>query len=286
MKQPDVSIVIVTYNSAEYIGNCIASILSQTKRSCEIIVVDNASTDGTLERIKEKYPSVLLISNAGNAGFARANNQGFAVGTGRYFFLLNPDTLILDEAIDELVQYMDRNPDAGICGPKNVGPDLSLQYNCDHFPNILMQLTIYFHLDKIFPGFRWTNRFLMKYWNYDEIKSVDRIQGCSLLIRSELYRLIGGLDNNYFMYFEETDLCYRVHKEGYKIVYYPDARIIHFGGESSKTVAEEKQVFYATIYEYLPGIGKPTETGSPYFQGETAHAVSLAYLGPNILQDS
>lgn len=232
----DVSIVIVNYNTCRLLDECIESIKRETRCEYEIIVVDNASSDDSCKMIKTKHPDVLLIENAENSGFAKANNLGFARARGRYFFMLNPDTVILDRAIDKLVDFMDNNHDAGICGPRNVGPDGALQHNCDHFPSVWNTLCYYASLGELFPKSRIFNRCWMRYWDYDGVRNVERMTGCSLMIRSSLFREVGGLDESYFMYFEETDFCYQAHLKGKKTVYFPYSCIIHYGGESAKTV--------------------------------------------------
>jgi len=234
----DVSIAIVSYNTSRLLDECIASIKRETTCSHEIIVVDNTSVDDSCRMLREKYPEVILIENNENAGFARANNQGFAVARGRYYFMLNPDTVILDGAIDKLLDFMEKNQDIGICGPRNIGRDSEMQYNCDHFPGVWNSFCYYTRLGDIFPMSRILNPNQMRYWNYTAIRDVDRIVGCSLIIRSGLYKDLHGLDENFFMYFEETDFCYRAKKSGARITYYPHAVILHYGGESSKNLKD------------------------------------------------
>jgi GT2 family glycosyltransferase len=230
----DVSIVIVSFNTCHLLDECIASIERETRCSHEVIVVDNASTDGSPQMLREKYQGVTIIENTENVGFARANNQGFSVASGKYFFMLNPDTVILDGAIDKLVEFMESNPDAGICGPRNIGKDGKLQYSCDHFPSFWSALWVYTNFVNRYPSVKMFRKSRMQYWDYSDTRDVERIAGCSLFIGSELYKQLGGLDGKYFMYFEETDLCYRVRQYGYRIFYVPFASILHYGGESSQ----------------------------------------------------
>lgn len=254
----DVSIVIVSYNTSRLLDECIQSIQQETRCSYEIIVVDNASTDDSCRMLREKHPGVTLIENRENSGFAKANNQGFAVAQGRYFFMLNPDTVILEGAIDKLVNFMDDNSEVGICGPRNVGASGELQYNCDHFPTLWNIFCYYAGLGRLFPDSSIFNRGGMRYWDYEQTNNVERIVGCSLLIRHDLFRQLDGLDENFFMYFEETDLCYRSFKLGKKTSYYPFAKIIHYGGESSKTAKSNLVInktianyFYSSLYYYF-----------------------------------
>lgn len=238
----DVSIVIVNFNSANYSIECIRSVKEQTSVSYEIIVVDNASTDDSVDVIRRNCKGITLIENKKNSGFAKANNQGFDQAQGRYLFMLNPDTIVLEKAIDQLVHFMDGHPDVGICAPKNVDKKGKNQPNCDYFPSILNDVIEYLNLNRKFPNIALFNRGRLLNWGYHEFREVDKVMGCSLIIQSELYRSVGGLDNRFFLYFEETDLCYQVRKAKYKIMYHPLARIIHFGGESTKTEKKKKLV--------------------------------------------
>jgi len=238
----DVSIVIVSFNTSKILDECIVSIKNETTCAYEIIVVDNASADESCQMLREKFPDVTLIENSGNVGFARANNQGFAIAQGKYFFMLNSDTIILDGAIDRLLAFMEQNRHVGIVGPRNEELDGILQYSCDHFPSFWNNFCSYTNLTNKFPNVPIFRRNLMRYWDYGGQREVDKIMGCALMIQAELYTHLGGLDNSYFMYFEETDLCYRVKKSGFKTVYFPAARIVHYGGASSKAQKELKVV--------------------------------------------
>jgi GT2 family glycosyltransferase len=246
----DVSIVMVSFNTRRLLDDCIASIERETRCNHEIIIVDNASTDGSTQMVREKYDNVKLIENADNVGFAKANNQGFSVARGKYFFMLNPDTVVLDRAIDKLVDFMDPNEAIGICTPRKIGREGELQRNCDHFPNFWDILWSYTNFNNLFPGIKMFQRSLMRYWNYSEIRDVDRVMGCSLLIRSNLFRQLDGMDEKYFMYFEETDLCYRLKSIGRRIVYFPYAVIMHYHGESAKNATDKTNLIDVTIPDY------------------------------------
>ena len=245
----DVSIVIVSYNTSKILDECVLSIKNQTTCSYEIIVVDNASNDDSCQMLRKKHPDVTLIENNRNVGFARANNQGFAIAKGKYFFMLNSDTIILDRAVDRLFDFMEQNGEVGICGPRNEGLDGTLQYSCDHFPSFWNNLCSYTNLSNKFPKVQMFRRNLMRYWDYVGQRDVDKIMGCALMVRADLYTRLGGLDNSYFMYFEETDLCYRAKKTGLRTVYVPSARIVHYGGASS-IAQKEFQVVKTTITDY------------------------------------
>ncbi|GAB61611.1 MAG: glycosyltransferase family 2 protein [Candidatus Jettenia sp.] len=246
----DVTIVIVSYNVADLLNECIISIKKETSCEYEIIVVDNNSVDNSMELLKANHPDVKRIQNVSNVGFAKANNQAFEKAQGSYIFMLNPDTVVLDRAIDKLVQFMDEHPEAGACGPKVLNYDMSLQPSCHHFPTIAMRFIEHSQLERVFPKSKIFGRHYMTYWNYDEVKEVDWIRGCSLLLRKTTLELVGTLDENYFMYTEETDICYRMNKSGWKVLFFPGAEIVHYWGKSSEVSKKEKGYSPATI-KYL-----------------------------------
>ena len=246
----DVSVVLVSYNVRRFLVECLLSVKRETSSGYEIIVVDNGSEDRSAEMIRSEHPDVTLIQNKSNVGFARANNQAFHVSRGRYVFMLNPDTVILDGAIDKLVRFMDEHPDAGVCGPKNLGPDLSLQLNCHHFPSLSMAILQHLQLSRLFPKNSLFGREHMTYWRYDRIMEVDWITGCSLMIRKDSLDQCGLLDENYFLYTEECDLSYRLRKRGLKTYFVPAAAIVHYGGQSSLSQSSFT-VHSGTITHYL-----------------------------------
>jgi GT2 family glycosyltransferase len=248
----DVSIIIVSYNTVELLDDCITSIKAQTSVEFEIIVVDNNSTDNTLEMLTAKHADVIRIENRINSGFARANNQAIEIAKGKYIFMLNPDTLVLDGAVDKLFKFMEENSGVGICGPKNLGPDLKLQMNCDHYPGLWNIFVEYLRLGEVFPRMRIFNRTMMRYWQYDSIEEVERMAGCSLMISRSVMEAVGRLDDRFFMYFEETDICMRVNKYGYKIVFYPVTSIIHYGGQSALQKKDAHIVNTTAMKYYLP----------------------------------
>lgn len=246
----DVSIVIVSYNVSDLLNDCIVSIKKETSCNYEIIVVDNNSIDNSAEMLKNCHPDVRLIQNEMNVGFAKANNQAFKESSGKYILMLNPDTVVLNKAIDKLVQFMGEYPDAGAAGPKVLYPDMSLQPNCHHFPTLVMRFADYAGLRRKYPKSRIFGKEFMTYWSYNEIKEVDWITGCALILRKTALDQIGVLDENYFMYTEETDICYRLNKAKWKVMFYPDAEIIHYWGKSSSISKEQKSVLNPTI-KYL-----------------------------------
>ena len=232
---PDVSVVIVNWNTAKLLQDCIESIIDQTQPDTyEIIVVDNGSTDGSAEMIKRCFPEVVLTENTVNVGFAKANNQGFARCRGRYILLLNSDTIILDRAIQKTIQYAESDSQIGVVGCKLLYRDGSFQNSCFRFPGIPGTIINAIGLSRILPSLNW-DRYgkADRYWK--KPVPVDCVMGSFLLIRRDLLERIGHLDEVFFMYAEETDLCCRVRRQGKKVMYYPGASIIHYSRGSQKS---------------------------------------------------
>jgi len=233
----DVSVIIVNWNTAQITCDCLESVYQQTDGiDFEVIVIDNASSDDSVAVIKEMFPQVVLIENDDNAGFAAANNQGMTVAKGRYVLLLNSDTIVLDKAIEKTISFADSHPEAGIVGCRVLNEDKTLQLSCFMFPSILNMALWVTYLFKLFPRSRFFGREKMTWWNRKDEREVDVLTGCFMLVRREAIEQVGTMDEQFFMYFEETDWCYRFKKAGWKVVFTPDAEIIHLGGASSKQV--------------------------------------------------
>jgi GT2 family glycosyltransferase len=231
----DLSVIIVNWNTSELLRNCLASVYEQTvDLDYEVIVVDNASTDSSLKMLKSDFPQVVLIENEENRGFAAANNQAIAVTKGRYILLLNSDTVILDRAIERTISFANENPKAGAIGCKVLNPDGTIQHSCFMFPSILNMLLSSTYLYKIFPKNKLFGREQMTWWDRNDVREVDVIKGCFMLVRREAIEQVGILDEHFFVYGEETDWCYRLKKEGWKVMFTPIGQVIHFGGQSTQ----------------------------------------------------
>lgn len=231
----DITIVIVNWNTCDILRDCLCSIYTETKRlKFEITVIDNASSDDSVRMVKEKFPQVILIENSENRGFAAANNQGIAVAQGRYILLLNSDTVILDNAIAKTVKFADAHPEAGVVGSKVLNADRLLQPSCFMYPSILNMILSSSYLYKVFPNNKFFGRERMTWWKRDDITEVDVVRGCFMLVRSNAIERVGTMDERFFMYGEETDWCYRFKQAGWKVMFTPDAEIIHLGGASSQ----------------------------------------------------
>ena len=241
----DVSIIIVNWNTCDVLRNCLASIYDNTEGfEFELIVIDNMSSDNSVSMIKATFPQVELIENSENRGFAAANNQGIATAKGRYILLLNSDTVILDNAISKTINFADNHPDAAVIGCRVLNPDRTLQPTCFVFPSVLNLFLWTTCLSRLFPRNRFFGREHMMWWNRDNVKEVDVVTGCFMLIRHEAIEEIGLLDERYFIYGEETDWCYRFKQAGWKITFTPDADIIHLGRASTIQVSLKMTLEY------------------------------------------
>lgn len=240
---PSVSIVIVSWNTREILRDCLRSIIEDAGPvSYEVIVVDNASADDSVEMVRREFPDVRLIENADNRGFAAANNQGIAVAEGRYVLLLNSDTIVLDQAIAKTVAFADARPDAGIVGCRVLNGDRTLQPTCFMYPSLFNMLLSSTYLYKLWPKSRLFGREQMTWWQRDDVREVDVVTGCFMLVRREAIDQIGVMDERFFMYAEETDWCYRFKEAGWKVLFTPAGEIIHLGGQSSNRVRVEMTV--------------------------------------------
>lgn len=231
----DVSVIIVNWNTRDILYDCLKSVYEETSGlTCEVIVIDNASDDGSAQMVRNEFKEAILIENSTNRGFAAANNQGLEVAKGRYALLLNSDTVILENAIAKTVTYADANPQAGVLGCRILYPDRTLQTSCFMFPSLLNLLLSATYLYKLFPTSKVFGRENISWWNRDDEREVDVVTGCFMLVRSKAIEQVGVMDENFFMYGEETDWCYRFKKAGWKCLFSPSGSIIHIHGASSK----------------------------------------------------
>ena len=230
----DVSIIIVNWNTRDILRDCLNSIAAQAGAvSSETIVVDNASSDGSVEMIKADFPWVHLIANQENRGFAAANNQALDLAQGRYLLLLNSDTVVLDRAIEKTVTFADSRPSAAVVGCLVLNADRTVQNTCFMFHSILNDLLEALFLNQLFPRSRFFGRAEMTWWSRDDVRQVDVVSGCFMLVRRAAYEQVGPMDEGFFMYAEEADWCYRFHRAGWQNIFTPHAEIIHLHGASS-----------------------------------------------------
>jgi len=236
MNQLDLSIIIVNYNTKDLLETCLKSISQNTHNILyEIVVVDNHSKDSSVQMIEGEFPDARLIKNKSNNGYSKANNQGINISQGRYILLLNSDTEVSNDALNKAVKFMDDNSEIGICGLKLLNADGSIQLSCRSFPTFSTAIfNRYSIITRLFPDNKFSREYLLSDWDHKSIMDVDWVSGACMLIRREVIDKIGLLEEKFFMYSEDVDLCYRAKENGWRIVYYPLSEVIHYIGKSSE----------------------------------------------------
>lgn len=235
----DISVIIVNYNVKELLEECILSILTASKNlKTEIIVVDNNSFDGSVEHLKSKFAgnnAVRIIASPINLGFAKANNLGAKESRGEYLLILNPDTILQEDTLEKSLSFYKSQPGIGAMTCKLILPNGKLDLACRRsFPTPAVAVYRILGLSRIFPTSKTFGKYNLTYLDENETYEVDAIVGAFMLIKKDVYEKVKGFDEDYFMYGEDLDLCYRIKKTGYKIYYYPETSIIHYKGESTK----------------------------------------------------
>jgi GT2 family glycosyltransferase len=244
----DLSIIIVNWNTKEFLLPCIRLALEKEQGiSTEIIVVDNGSQDRSASEVKKAFAFVHLIENERNLGFAKAVNQGLQKASGRYLVLLNPDTQVKNGAIDRLMSFMDARPDAGIAGAQLLNADGSRQNSIANFPSLATELLNKRLLRWLFP-----EKFPGKERNYPGPIEVDSVIGACIMVRRDAIEQVGLLDEDYFLFLEETDWCFRMKKAGWKVYYVPHAEVYHFQGKSAEQDKKRAKVeYYRSRYHFF-----------------------------------
>ena len=237
------SIIIVSWNVREGLLRCIRSI-EENKPSCtfEVIIVDNASTDGTVDIIQKHFSEISLIINNDNRGFAAANNQALKKSQSKYILFLGPDTIIHPKSLDILVEFMDSNEDAGACGPKLLNGEGTIQRSVRRFPSfrgVLYRHTAFRFLGIFKDEYK---KWVMKDFKHNRQMDVDQVMGSALMMRMSVIEQVGRMDESFFMYYEEVDLCYRIKQAGWRVVFMPEAVITHLGGRSTGQIPVRKRI--------------------------------------------
>lgn len=232
----DLSIIIVSYNTKELLKQTIQSVIDNAKDiKYEIFVTDNASSDGSVLMVKEDYPQVKLIESKDNLGFPKGNNVAIKKAVGKYILLLNSDTKVVGNCLQNCVRYMDSNSQIGALGCKVELPSGKLDHACKRgFPTPEASLYYLLKLNKLFPDKKKFGKYTMSYVKDDEIAAVDSLMGAFMMIPKKVVDEVGMLDEEFFMYGEDIDWCFRIKKAGYEVLYYPVEKIIHYKGSSSK----------------------------------------------------
>jgi GT2 family glycosyltransferase len=245
------SIVIVNYNTEKLLKSCLESVYAGSNGTpLDIWVVDNHSRDNSVATVKSLFPRVKVIENPTNVGFSRANNVVISQSRSDFILLLNPDTVILDDAIERVVKFMREHPDVGIAGCQVLNRDGTLQLACRRsIPTPKVAFYRLTGLSKLFPKSRTMARYNMTYESSDRTHEVDAVSGAFLMIRREVVDQIGPLDERFFMYGEELDWCLRAKRAGWSVMYYPEAQIVHYKGESTKYNSRKAAIeFYRAMY--------------------------------------
>ncbi len=233
----DVSVIVVSYNTREILRRCLARLAEELATvDGEVIVVDNASADGSADMVADEFPAVQLVRSTVNLGFAAGNNRGFALARGRYVVLLNPDAFLGSGALARALAHMERSPRVGIAGGRLQDPAGRLQPSGRLFPSLLNELMVISGLAARYPRSRLFGRFDRTWADPDQAAQVDWVPGAFTIIRGRALGETGGFDERFFLYYEEVDLCRRMVQAGYEVWYWPDVVVTHIGGASSKTV--------------------------------------------------
>lgn len=241
MTQPDLSVIIVSWNVRELLKNCLRSVLAQQGVTMQIIVVDGASTDGSAAMVAEEFPQVALIACDENVGFPRGNNLGLERANGRFILLLNPDTVVYADVFATMIAYLEKHPKVGVVGPQLLNEDGTVQSSRRRFPTLW---TAFFESTWLQP---FAPKAVLDHYYVRDVQDgetavVDWLMGACLLIRAEVVAQVGGLDEAYFMYSEELDYCRRVHQAGWQMVYFPQARVTHLSGKSSEQAVTHRHI--------------------------------------------
>lgn len=244
-----VSIILVNYNGAEVAIDCLHSIQQQLHSvPYEVIVVDNASTDRSADLIEEKFPDIKLLRQTQNRGFGAGNNIGARIATGKYLFLLNTDTILTCDLLPHLIEVMEQDSKVGIVGPKLLNSDRSLQLSTARSISLRNE----FHDLKQKQDYQDLKHRSQISQQFNTMQEVDIVIGAALFIPRDLFKSLGGFDETFFMYFEESDLCQRARKQGWKVVYTPSVSLIHLGGYSVKKTVDKLRLEYrrSQLYYY------------------------------------
>ncbi len=229
---PDLTIIIVNWNVGHLVKNCLKSVRDLTERSSfEIFVIDNCSRDGDLDDVMLRFPDVNYVFLKANLGFAKANNVAIKRARGKYIALLNPDTYLLNPAFDVMTDYLDSHPQVGAVGPKLLTPDGGLQFDAArNLPTLATEFAHNFFVHKLFPRTRLGGSDYIRWWDHLDAREVGALCGACMVVRSEAVKTAGLLDENFFLYWEDVEWCYRIKRAGWKVNYQPAAEVHHLGG--------------------------------------------------------
>jgi GT2 family glycosyltransferase len=270
MPKPDLSVIIVTWNGKKYALECLDSLRAlNTKLVLEVIVVDNASSDGTPDAIAQDYPEVKLFRNPANLGFAKANNIGIAACTGEYVALVNSDVVIPPGCFEKMVDYMNAHADIGLLGPRMLSPDGTVGQSVNRLPTVWNYLCFALGLHSMVPHSKLFGGYLMAHYAYDKTEDVEVLTGWFWMAPRKAVEQVGGLDERFFMYGEDLDWSYRFLKAGWRVVFFAEAEALHYGAASSGQAPNRFYVemvranlqYFQKHYGWLGGLGFLVSTG-------------------------
>ena len=246
------SVILVSWESAQELPPCLKAIFeSRIGFDREVLVVDNASTDGSAEVVRKEFPLARLIENRRDWGFARAVNQGLAYSKGDYLLLLNPDVVLKPDALAAMAKYLDTHPDVGALAPQMLFPDGTVQASCREFPSYQVLLWELTGLSRLFPTHRVIGRWKMGYFDHATEREVDQPMASCFLLRREVLEKVGYLDEDFPLFFNDVDWCYRMRKEKVKIMYYPGIQVVHDLGASTAKHPYGKALLHKGMHDFL-----------------------------------
>lgn len=234
------TIALVTWNSEDEIAECLSMLFHATSKindlKLETVVVDNGSTDNTVKTIENflrvTHHNIVFIKNNDNLGFTKACNQAIHASTGDYIFILNPDTEILDSAVEDMMKYLDENDNVGVVAPQLLSYHRQIQFSCRTFPHYWDMFSEMLMLATLFPRSEFFSRWKMRYFDHDSLREVEQPMGAALLLKRKVLESVGGLDERFIMFYNDVDFCKRISDAGYKLVFFPDAKVKHMEGIS------------------------------------------------------
>lgn len=275
----NISVIIVSFNVREHLDQCLSS-LERRRESIEAVVVDNCSSDGSVEMVRSRHPWARVVESPGNIGFARAVNLGFSMVSTPYAVFLNPDSVVIGDALEKAADFMGSHPSCGIAGCRVLGGDYEIQRSARGFPDFS---TPFFGrtslLSRFFPSNSLTRRNLPASWQGKSSERVDWVSGACMMVRSEVFKALGGFDENFFLYWEDADLCRRAIDLGHETWYLKDPTVLHFTGRSSvKSPCRSTAEFYKSAFRYYR---KHLSPSNPIvsFAADAAAAVCAAAMG-------
>ena len=252
MLELDLTIAIINYNTKDLLKTCINTIQRTPPLiAYDILVVDNCSTDGSVDMMKRYFPYVHLLENAGNLGYAAAANQALRTSRAKYVLVLNTDIEVDHDAIDILVEHAEHHDDLGVAGPLLLNTDGSVQMSGRRFPSFL-DATMHAFLGTIWPKNRFSAHYRMVDWDHSEDTLVDWVSGAAMLIRRSAADEVGLFDEGFFMYVEDMDLCYRLWRKGWKVYFCPDAKMVHHIAKTSSQMSGRMIIeFQKSLYRFF-----------------------------------